>query len=262
LIFPVEFKLWHLTVSAHQVLEVAGWTAGSALFVALRRRFAGPSLADERGLWVIVGCLAGAALGSKVLAILESLHAYWPVYNQPGLLLGGKTIVGGLAGGWAGVEIAKRAVGIRQSTGDRFVFPILLGLAIGRVGCFLEGLPDHTYGIATSLPWAVDFGDGVRRHPTQLYEVVFCVLLAIGLLFYLRRKRPPGELFQLFALWYFLWRFAVEFIKPRETYGGLSPIQMVCIVAALAAARNIHRLRRQSRDPSTPAPIAAGGGGG
>jgi prolipoprotein diacylglyceryltransferase len=262
LVFPVEFKLWHFAISAHEVLEFAGWTAGSILFVALRRRFAGPPLNDERGLWVIVGCLAGAALGSKLLAILESLHAYWPVYNQPGLLLGGKTIVGGLAGGWAGVEIAKHAVGIRQSTGDRFVFPILLGLAIGRVGCFLEGLPDHTYGIATNLPWGVDFGDGIRRHPTQLYEVVFCILFGLYLWFHLRRARATGELFQIFALGYFSWRFAVEFIKPRETYGGLSPIQMVSLVAALVAARNIRRIRHRVGGQSAPAATVARGGNG
>jgi prolipoprotein diacylglyceryltransferase len=262
LIFPVEFRLWHFTISAHEALEVGGYAAGSMLFVALRRRFAGPPLNDERGLWVIVGCLAGAALGSKLLAILESLHAYWPVYNQPGLLLGGRTIVGGLAGGWAGVEIAKHAVGIRQSTGDRFVFPILLGLAIGRVGCFLEGLPDHTYGIATNLPWGIDFGDGVRRHPTQLYEVAFCILFGLYLLFHLRRARPAGERFQLLVLGYFSWRFAVEFIKPRETYGGLSPIQIVSLIAALVATRNIRRIRHQARGESASAAIAAGGGNG
>ena len=93
--------------------------------------------------------------------------------------LGGKTIVGGLHGGWAGVELAKWRLGIRHSTGDVFVFPLIFGMSVGRIGCFLTGLPDHTYGNHTSLPWAVNFGDG-PRHPTQLYDIVFLCLLGGG----------------------------------------------------------------------------------
>jgi prolipoprotein diacylglyceryltransferase len=53
------------------------------------------------------------------------------------------------------------------------VFPLILDTCIGRVGCFLTGLADHTHGVATALPWAVGFGDGVGRHPTQLCESAF-----------------------------------------------------------------------------------------
>ena len=58
------------------------------------------------------------------------------------------------------------------------VWPIAVGLAIGRVGCFLAGLHDDTYGLPTALPWGVDFGDGTPRHPTQLYEIA--VVLPLG----------------------------------------------------------------------------------
>lgn len=43
-------------------------------------------------------------------------------------------------------------------------------MAVGRLGCFFAGLPDYTYGVPTDLPWGVNFGDGVPRHPVQLYE--------------------------------------------------------------------------------------------
>ncbi len=246
--FPVVFHPFGVAIEAHQVMETAGYIAGGILFSITRKKFPGPRLNNETGLWIIVGCLAGAALGSKILAIVESIHAYWPVYNQPRLLLGGKTIVGGLAGGWLGVEIAKHFTGIKQSTGDRFVFPILLGLAIGRVGCFLEGLPDHTYGIATSLPWGVDFGDGIPRHPTQLYEIGYCIVMMAVFLFYLQKPRTPGRMFQWFVFSYFTWRFLIEFIKPRETYFGLSPIQMVSFIAAACAVRNL--LRKPAGQPA------------
>ena len=135
--------------------------------------------------WIIVGCILGALAGSKGLSLLESLPEYrqqWNVTHDPVSWFGGKTMVGGLLGGWAGVEIAKKILRVAHSTGDLFVFPLIVGMCLGRVGCFLTGLPDHTYGNATSLPWGVDFGDG-PRHPTQLYEIAFLLLLGFALIF-------------------------------------------------------------------------------
>ena len=75
------------------------------------------------------------------------------------------------------MEFAKKLLVVRVSSGDLMVYPLLLALVIGRIGCFLEGLDDGTFGVAYSLPWAIDFGDGIRRHPTQLYELLFALLL-------------------------------------------------------------------------------------
>ena len=61
-------------------------------------------------------------------------------------------------------------VGITHSTGAYFAPSLAIGIAIGRIGCFLSGLEDYTYGTPTTLPWGYDFGDGVLRHPVQLYE--------------------------------------------------------------------------------------------
>jgi phosphatidylglycerol---prolipoprotein diacylglyceryl transferase len=202
----------------------------------------GPRLPMEESVLLILGCLAGALLGSRLLALVESFHTYWPYRHDFRVLLSSKTIVGGLAGGWLGVEIIKRDLGITQSTGDRFVFPLLLGTCVGRVGCFLEGLPDHTYGIPTSLPWGVDFGDGIRRHPTQLYEIAFCLVLAGLLLLRMRRPWINGEIFRLYMIGYFAFRFAVEFIKPRETYWGFSPIQLTSLLVVFFALRSWRKL--------------------
>jgi prolipoprotein diacylglyceryltransferase len=102
-------------------------------------------------------------------------------------LMEGKTIVGGLLGGLIAVEWTKRRIGVIRSTGDDMALPLAAGMCIGRVGCFLTGLGDHTYGTPTSLPIGVDFGDGIPRHPTQLYEIAF--LLALGALLLVLRVR-------------------------------------------------------------------------
>jgi phosphatidylglycerol:prolipoprotein diacylglycerol transferase len=229
--FPVEFHILGRQIPAHAVFELLAYTVGFQVYLYLRRRTAGAVVPFEKNMWVVVGCVFGAFVGSKVLAWAESPGEYWNARNTIAAL-GGKTIVGGLLGGWAGVEIAKKRLGIRQSTGDLFVFPLIIGTAIGRVGCFLTGLPDHTYGNHTSLPWGVNFGDG-PRHPAQLYEIGFVLVLGCALLVRIRRPYFNGELFRLFLMSYLLFRVGVEFIKPSfKPYAGLSAIQVASLVGA------------------------------
>jgi prolipoprotein diacylglyceryltransferase len=201
-------------------------------------------LEAETNLWLIVGCVVGALIGSKCLAWAESIREYWPHRADARAWLGGKTIVGGLLGGWIGVEVAKGRLGITRSTGDLFVFPLILGMAVGRVGCFLTGLDDHTHGVATALPWGVDFGDGVRRHPTQLYDVAFLLILGVTLALRARRPWASGRMFRCFMLAYLGWRFAVEFIKPREIVAmNLSAIQIASLLGVAACATLLWRSR-------------------
>jgi prolipoprotein diacylglyceryltransferase len=84
----------------------------------------------------------------------EDPHLSLANWQNPAFLLGGKTIVGALIGGLAAVEWTKHQLGITQRTGDLFALPLTIGIAIGRIGCFLTGVEDHTAGIHTSLPWA------------------------------------------------------------------------------------------------------------
>ena len=87
--------------------------------------------------------------------------------------------------GSSAVELWKLAHGVRQSTGGALGLPICIGIIVGRLGCFFAGLPDYTYGVPSSLPWAVDLGDGVGRHPVQLYE---SLSMAAFLAVYLRAR--------------------------------------------------------------------------
>lgn len=188
----------------------------------------------RKRLLVLLGAVAGAAIGNKLAYLAydpDSFQALW----QHGFR-GGQSIVGGLLGGLLGVEIAKRLVGVHESTGDAFVVPILVGIIIGRIGCFLAGLQDDTYGNPTSLPWGYDFGDGIRRHPTQIYEQLFALGLLVvlaGLRRYLRVV--PGLEFKLLLSTYLLWRLAIDSIKPMPmSYPlHLSGIQVICLMALI-----------------------------
>jgi phosphatidylglycerol:prolipoprotein diacylglycerol transferase len=234
--FPHYFHIFGFRLHPHPVMEVIAYTTGFQLYLFLRRRYPRASVPFEQSMWLIVGAIFGALFGSKLLAWIESWPDYlqlWKTHHDVSAFLGGKTIVGGLLGGWVGVEIAKKILGIRFSTGDIYVFPLIVGMSIGRIGCFLTGLDDHTHGNHTTLPWAVNFGDG-PRHPTQLYDMVFLTLL--GLLFWLvtRWPQPNGRIFRLFILAYCLYRLAVEFIKPTyRPYLDFSAIQLACIAGSL-----------------------------
>jgi prolipoprotein diacylglyceryltransferase len=163
------------------------------VYLALRRRFA-DSLATPLRWAVVAAAVAGGAVGAKLLFWLEDPRLTGQSLNNPAYLAGGKTIVGGLVFGLIAVELMKRYIGLRQSTGDLYAIPLALGIAIGRVGCFLTGLSDNTYGIPTNLPWAVNFGDNIPRHPTQLYEIAFLLALTPTLYYVLKRIIAHGAL--------------------------------------------------------------------
>lgn len=174
--FPVYVHLGHCTIHPHLFFEALSYFVAFGVFLFLRRRFGDP-LAIPLRWTVIAAAVAGAALGSKLLFWLEDPQLTWHNFHNPAYLMGGKTIVGALAFGLIAVELAKRYIGLRHSTGDLYAIPLALGIAIGRIGCFLTGLTDNTYGTPANLPWAINFGDGIPRHPTQLYEIAFLLLL-------------------------------------------------------------------------------------
>lgn len=241
----------------HLILEVIAYAVGARLFWASRDTGATPARASDR-LFVIGGAACGAVAGSKALYLAQYASA---LAGQPlAVWLAGKTVVGGLLGGWAGVEVAKVAVGWRHSTGDRFVLPFATALMIGRAGCQLSGAWDLTYGVPTSLPWGWDYGDGVPRHPVAAYEIV-----GLGALVLWSGTRSgaavPGTRFRWFVAGYLLLRFGLDFLKPphglpiggvfeADVRGGLTAIQWTCLAGIAWSVASLHR-RAANRAPST-----------
>lgn len=183
---------------------------------------------------VIIGCVLGAAIGNKAAFWMEFPHMWAAATVDFQLLMSGQSIVGGLLGGLIGVEFAKFLLKQPQSTGDNFVFPLMMATVVGRIGCFLAGLNDGTYGSATGLPWGIDFGDGIARHPTQIYDMIF-VLVWGGYSLQHRQEwqSQPGLMFKMYLAGYLFWRLLVDGIKPVPYYyfSYLSGIQVLCIIA-------------------------------
>jgi len=155
---------FHYATEAHWFFESLSYLIGFRIHLQLRKR-SGDVVTTEQRWRLVAAAIAGAAAGSKILRWFVDPALLLRNWNNPYFLMSGKTVVGGLIGGLFAVEWAKRQFGIKRRTGDLFAIPLCAGIAIGRIGCFLAGLRDDTYGVATDLPWGVDFGDGVARHP-------------------------------------------------------------------------------------------------
>lgn len=187
----------------------------------------------------------GAAVGAYLLGTLNTWLA-----GQGGVA---RSIEGALAGGIVAVELYKRAVGLRGRTAASFALPVAVGIGIGRIGCFLAGMDDFTYGIPTTLPWAHDFGDGIPRHPVQLYETaamaVFAALYLVALM-----RRTSWVLvngFALLVLFYGLQRFGLEFLKPYpRVWLGLTVFQVTCAGLVVYAVLMLRPVRLPDAQPA------------
>ncbi|MFO1183430.1 MAG: prolipoprotein diacylglyceryl transferase family protein [Bauldia sp.] len=144
----------------------------------------------------------------------------------------GRSIAGSLAGAIFTVEVYKRIAGIKGSTGLLFVAGFATTVAVGRIGCLLAGLDDHTYGIATGGSWGWDFGDGIPRHPVALYEsLTMAAFLAYALLAFARRDAFfMANGFYLLVIVYAGQRFLWEFLKPyAAVLGPLNLFHLLCL---------------------------------
>lgn len=156
--------------------------------------------------------------------------------------------------------IAKQLVGYKKSTGDLFAPAVALGLAVGRIGCFLT----EQVGTATSLPWGVSVNAQAAAnlpncpqcllnqpmHPSFLYESLF-MLIAFSAMWWSRdRLTTDGLMFKLFLLSYGIFRFGVEFVRGNPDMAfGLSGSQLFLVVSipivltAIVRSRSVREAR-------------------
>ncbi|WP_421940786.1 prolipoprotein diacylglyceryl transferase [Pedobacter sp.] len=210
-LFPFKFELFGQSYHYHYLFETLSFIIGVRVYYYLKKGISDP-ISDEHRLWIMLGAMLGALIGSRLIAILESPEALGQLSFL--MLYQSKTIVGGLFGGLFGVELMKKIIGVNIASGDIYVVPILTALFIGRMGCFSMGIDEPTYGVETGFFMGMDLGDGLRRHPVMLYEMIFLLILFMLFTSIKRKELINGDRFKLFMVLYFLFRFAVEFLKP------------------------------------------------
>jgi prolipoprotein diacylglyceryltransferase len=197
----------------HTIFDIAAWlAAGGAGYWLSRRGLRFPAQSFE--LPYIAALLFGAGLGACLFGSLN----LW-LSGESGVA---RSIEGAIAGGIIAVELYKWSNGISFRTGARFALPLAIGIAVGRLGCYFAGLDDFTYGTPTALPWGHDFGDGILRHPVQLYEsAAMAAFAAIYVVAVLKRNAfVIASGFDIAVAYYGAQRFVWEFLKPYAALIG------------------------------------------
>ncbi|WP_343558743.1 prolipoprotein diacylglyceryl transferase family protein [Sphingobacterium sp.] len=232
--FPVTIDLFGKTFLLHPFMEGLGMFMGMRYYQLLKWKDQ-ESLGHTNSLLIVIAAAIGALIGSHFIGSLERPEELMHAVSKWRYIWLNNTIVGGLAGGLIGVELMKKMMGKKESTGDRMVFPLILAIMIGRIGCFYTGVFEQTYGLPTDCPLGMYLGDAYRRHPVALYEIAFLALLFISLQWFKRKFIfQNGLLFQFFMFSYFSFRFLLDFIKPRAIILlGLSTIQITCLVVII-----------------------------
>ena len=225
---PILFYIGGFPVEAYPVLVFLALVMAVIIYLIQLKI---DKIHSSNALYIAIFAIVGGVIGSKIPIIIM----YWKQLNidasSINILLSGRTIVGGLIGGAAGTFFAKKVFKIRERLGNQIAIPVAVGMAVGRIGCLLRGC---CYGKPTELPWGIDFGDHIARHPTQIYEILFDILLVVYLIWRKAKGVKPGELFKIFLNCYMSFRLLLEFIRVEQVvFAGLTEFQLLCIVSLI-----------------------------
>jgi len=228
---PICFHLGSRPIYWYGVMTALGFLA-AVVHWGRRSRLDGypPGFGTDRGFWIMVSGI----LGARAAYILANLGDYrtepWTIFR---IDQGGLIYYGGFFGAALAVvlyaRLKKRPL---WAVGDLAVSPLPLGHALGRIGCLLNGC---CFGTESNLPWSIHLQDA-HRHPTQVYETVFNVLLYVFILWYYPRRKKDGAVVALYLVSYPLVRFLIEFIRGDTRMGvlGLTMAQAISLVMLAA----------------------------
>jgi prolipoprotein diacylglyceryltransferase len=228
------------------------WVYGATAFVGLLLALFLPSSTKtvpprSRGTYVVlqVITLTGAIVGAKLAFLAGDLH--WPMAHVPlhEIVYSGRSITGGLLGGFLAAEVAKIPLRWTELPNDWFATKLPLSIAIGRVGCVLAGC---CRGIPGAYPIAMVYSDGVTRFPAQLAELAFQVVAFGGAWFAWKRGLARGRIFALYILIYGAFRFGIEALRDTEKVVlGLSVYQLLALALAAAGLASYSIYSRRAR---------------
>jgi len=242
---PIAVAIGPLAIRWYGLMYLAAFIA----FIALCRLRArqqpqlgwNPRMVDDVLFYGVVGVILGGRLG-YVLFYKPAYYFEHP-YEIPAVWTGGMAFHGGFLGVLFAMWLYARSRKLGFWDVMDFIAPAVpAGLAFGRLGNFING---ELWGRATSVPWGMVFpqaGDGVVRHPSQLYQFGLEGLALFVLLWiYARKARPTGAIAGAFLLGYGVFRFVAEFAREPDSFLGLLSLglsmgQWLCLPMLVAGA--------------------------
>jgi prolipoprotein diacylglyceryltransferase len=267
--FPVLYQNGPIVIYTHDFFTLLGLLAGLLLYYyELRQR----DMLGHEIFWISIAALVGGGIGARLSVAWEHPTYYAGLDSMPlsyYFAHSGKSIIGGIVGGYAAIILAKRVFRYTRSTGDCYAAAIPLAMAIGRVGCFLSELP---LGTPTNLPWGITVSPEIASHftncpyctgamhPSMLYEIAFHLVAFVLILRYRHLIIVQGDALKIYLLVAAVFRFLVEFVRgSQEMVGGLTSAQVALIPLTLLIV--VHFVRQWRRGvykmPPPPVPLHA-----
>jgi phosphatidylglycerol:prolipoprotein diacylglycerol transferase len=198
--------------------------------------------------------IVGAIIGAKFSVLMGDYQWPWRRFDDWQMILGsGRSITGALIGGFVAAELAKPLIGYTMPPNDRFATVLPFSIGIGRIGCALTGC---CLGAPHQGLLSVTYGDGIPRHPAQVYEAIFQFAIGLAFIRMLKRGIMHGRFFNIYLIAYGAFRFATEFLRatPKPFFGFSVYQALSLLMAALGAAFLIARSRAANPfEPSTRA---------
>ena len=223
---PIEVR-WYGIIVALAVLSLALWmwrriTANKDRIPPVDPTVAIPAVASGFGM-------------AKLFHVIDG----WDYYSQNlGQIIGGSglTIYGAVLGAALGIWVYSKVSKFPFGYFTDVTAPgIILAQAVGRVGCILNGC---CYGVETTAFCAIVYTHpeslapiGVPVHPTQIYEIIYNLIVFSVLLILRGRFKPDGSLFLIYLSLYSLWRFGISFLRDGSPFlFGLQQAQVIALI--------------------------------
>ncbi|MDP6958322.1 MAG: prolipoprotein diacylglyceryl transferase [Planctomycetota bacterium] len=263
LLGTIPYLIWWWRKKSDEKIRLYSWQSGSLILLTL--------------FFAFVGC--------RALYLWQNSGDYdWKVFEswQSGFVWYGG-MIGGISAVYLYLVMRKQNVGL---LGDILSPSLMLGLAFGRIGCFLNGCcygnpTDSFVGIkypkspvgsdSVTDIWRTQLQQGkipqdstwtLPIHATQLYETIACIgIFFLTSLYWKKWKKNNGETIFLMVILYGIWRFTVEFLRGdpgRETFGAgnFSYSQTIAILMVIASSIGFFYLRRKTETPPPEEPKA------
>jgi phosphatidylglycerol---prolipoprotein diacylglyceryl transferase len=241
---PILVGAGPFTLQSYGVLLAFAFLAGILFTLWLSKK---EGIAYETVVDLALYIMIGGIVGGRVLYVIS----FWQEYagNPLEILMvqhGGLVLLGGVIGGF----IATLLFSLRHKISfwrlaDMTTPGVFLGFVIGRWGCFLRGC---CYGTVCDLPWAVTFPEVYgARHPTQIYESLFSLLIFIVVILVRRKKRFEGQVMLIGVILYSVFRFMNESLRDLPVFYGLPGSQWLTVIFFIGAVSFYYLRQRNNR---------------
>jgi len=205
---PVAFEILGVEIRWYGILISIGMLLGYYLALREARKI---GVNEEKMLDLFLVVIPAAIIGARLYYVLFNLDYYKnDIIKMINIREGGLAIHGGVIAGVLAGYIFTRVNKLDfWKLADVVAPSIILGQAIGRWGNYIN---QEAYGRPTNLPWGIII-NGVKVHPTFLYESIWDFLVFLFLIFYRKSKKYDGEIFHLYVILYSIGRFFIEGLR-------------------------------------------------